>query len=240
MADALGIEKWVEPEHLDTRGQDERAPQGFRIPVYDLESFRKHKGLFQPGEYIAISEKLHGTNSRFAFLNGELQVGSHNRWKRRPVEGTQPSKSDVWWKLALQENLEARLNHPEVVDKLIFYGEIYGNVQDLKYGMPNSISCAMFDVLDVKKQRWLDLPEFLAVCGALGLETVPYLYTGQYDEAKVFELAEGVSDLGGGSCLREGVVVRPLLERQDLRYGRICFKLVGQGYLLRKNGTEAK
>jgi RNA ligase (TIGR02306 family) len=235
----LGIEKYVEPEHLDTRGQDEQAPQGFQIPVYDLENFRKYKGLFEPGEYVAITEKIHGCNARFAFLNGALQVGSHNRWKRRPPEGVVPGKSDVWWKLALQENLETRLNHPEVVDRYCFYGEVYGQVQDLKYGVPSGVKCVMFDILDLKTLKWLDYPEFLAVCGALNLETAPCLYTGVLDEAKAFELAEGLSELGEGKCIREGVVIRPLLERQDLRHGRVCLKLHGQGYLLRKGGTEA-
>jgi RNA ligase (TIGR02306 family) len=238
-AAALGIEKYVEPEHLDTRGQDEQAPQGFQIPVYDMDSFRKYKGLFQPGEYVAITEKIHGCNARFAFLNGALQVGSHNRWKRRPPEGVVPGKSDVWWKLALQENLETRLNHPEVVDRYCFYGEVYGQVQDLKYGVPSGVKCVMFDILDLKTLKWLDYPEFLAVCGALNLETAPCLYTGVLDEAKAFELAEGLSELGEGKCIREGVVIRPLLERQDLRHGRVCLKLHGQGYLLRKGGTEA-
>jgi len=241
----LGITKWVEPEPTNTRGQDEQAPQGFQIPVYDLEAFRKYKDLFRPGEYVAITEKVHGCNARFAFLNGSLQVGSHNRWKRRPLPGMELPKSDVWWKYALGpgerdiRTLEQRLNHPDIVDKLCFYGEVYGQVQDLKYNVPAGVRCVMFDILNLKTQKWLDYPDFLAVCSFLNLPFVPNLYYGQYDEKKVFELAEGLSELGDGKCIREGVVIRPLLERQDLRHGRICFKLHGQGYLLRKGGTEA-
>jgi RNA ligase (TIGR02306 family) len=239
MADALGIEKWVEPEPTNTRGEDVHAPPGVTIPVYDMESFRKYKGLFQPGEYVAITEKIHGCNARFAFIDGKLHVGSHNRWKRRPPEGVELGKNDVWWKVAIQNNLEKVFSHPDVADKLCFYGEVYGSVQDLKYGVPAGVKVVFFDILNLKTQKWLDYPEFLASTMALGLEPAPCLYTGVLDEAKVFELAEGLSELGEGKCIREGVVVRPLLERQDLRHGRVCLKLHGQGYLLRKGGTEA-
>jgi RNA ligase (TIGR02306 family) len=236
-ADNLGITKYVEPEVVSTRGEDAQAPSGFQIPVYDLEHFRKYKGLFNENEPVAITEKIHGCNARFAFLNGSLQVGSHGTWKRRPSEHFQPGKSDVWWKFALQENLEDRLNRPDLVDQYCFYGEVYGQVQDLKYGIPG-VRCVMFDVLNLKTQKWLDYEDFKTLCFNLNLDIAPCLYEGPLDEAKAFELAEGLSKLGHGTCIREGVVIRPLVERQDPRHGRVCLKLPGQGYLLRKNGTE--
>jgi hypothetical protein len=38
--------------------------------------------------------------------------------------------------------------------------------------------------------------------------------------------------------IREGVVVTPVVEREDMRLGRVALKSVSEKYLLRKGGTE--
>jgi len=38
--------------------------------------------------------------------------------------------------------------------------------------------------------------------------------------------------------MREGFVVRSRIERFDNNAGRIIFKMIGEEYLLRKDGTE--
>jgi RNA ligase (TIGR02306 family) len=235
----LGVTKYEEPEDKPLAFDTEACPPGLVMPYYDLEAFRKYKHLYLPQEYVAVTEKLHGENGKFVHWGGKLCVSSHNNWKKAPLEGQRPNQ---WWQAAAEADLEARLQHPDVKDKLGFYGEVYGRVQDLKYGVPpGGVRVAMFDVLDLRTQTFLDYPEFLAVCGALGLETAPCLFTGQLDEARVFALAEGPTTLMDGdprAHVREGVVVRPLKERQHPHRGRICFKLHGTGYLLRRGGTE--
>lgn len=260
VAPHLGIKKYEEPEHgVSFRGPDENAPTGFAMPTYDVEPFRKFKRLFQDEEYVVATEKLHGCNARFAFFDGKLWVGSHNRWKKRPeTEQELAANNNVWWRAALQQvgdtilisppghpetqepatSLEEKLQHPDVAQKLGFYGEVYGQVQDLKYGV-SGVRVAMFDIRNLVTGEFLDYPDFLAVCAALKLETTPTLYTGQFKGLDAFKLAEGPTEAGGGVHMREGLVVRTLLERRDPRYGRMNFKLVGQEYLLRKGGTEA-
>ena len=50
--------------------------------------------------------------------------------------------------------------------------------------------------------------------------------------AAIEKMANGASVLGRYHC-REGVVVRPLVERSDDRLGRVHLKLVGTDYLER-------
>jgi len=61
------------------------------------------------------------------------------------------------------------------------------------------------------------------------MEMVPLLYRGPFDEEKAIELALGDSLLA--DHMREGVVVKPVVERQDPELGRVLLKIVSPRYL---------
>jgi RNA ligase (TIGR02306 family) len=238
MAPSLGIKKYVEPE--DIAMQTDAAPAPTTIhwpPTYDMESYRKYKHLLTPGEKVYVTEKIHGTNSRFVYHRGALHVGSHNGWKRM-------DERNLWWKVAVKYDLEHRLkDHPG----MIVYGETYGQVQDLKYGAEtNELRLSIFDVFDSTLGMWLDyenipgapvydLPEF---CFKVGLIMVPLIYHGPYDPAVIEPMADGDSVASTTKQIREGIVIRPAQERWNNETGRTVMKLVGENYLTRKGGTE--
>jgi tRNA-binding EMAP/Myf-like protein len=202
-------------------GQNEKDP-GF-IPVYtDIEGFRKYRNILQIEEEVILTEKLHGQNYRFGYINDKMWVGSHHMIKRK-------NRKNKWWQHIFDLNLEQRLKkYPD----LVFYGESYGNVQDLKYGT-NDIKLALFDIYDIKAKRYLDYDSFKELAKEVGLETVPELYRGPWNE-DLLKLAEGQSTINGANHVREGFVVKPVRERWDITIGRVILKMVGEGYLLRK------
>ncbi len=65
---------------------------------------------------------------------------------------------------------------------------------------------------------------------------VPVLYRGPFDPAVIEPLALGQSMRG--SHIKEGIVIKPTVERLTYRGNRINYKLVGEQYLLRSGGTE--
>jgi hypothetical protein len=86
-----------------------------------------------------------------------------------------------------------------------------------------------------KDGKFLDVDEFMDKCDRYDIPRVPVLYRGPFDMVKMEELAEGNSVLAeknGEIHVREGCVIRPILERQDLTIGRVTLKLVGNGYYL--------
>jgi RNA ligase (TIGR02306 family) len=198
------------------------------MPVYDMESIRKHRNVIQPGEPVYVSEKIHGCNARFCFRDGRFWVGSHRAFKK-------PDPNSWWWRIANSYSLEAKCKtHPG----LVIYGEIFGNVQDLKYGLKgDTLNLVVFDLYDSVQKRFLDYADFVAKCDLLGLPRVPVLYTGPYDQAVVDPLSDGKTTMSGADHIREGIVIKPLVERRA-HVGRVIFKLVGESYLLRKGGTE--
>ena len=72
------------------------------------------------------------------------------------------------------------------------------------------------------------------------LPLVPRLWAGPFDVATVLALAQGTETVSGrGLHLREGVVVRPAVERFSAELGgRTIAKVVRDAYLTRKGAAE--
>lgn len=234
VASDLGVVKYVEPERTSTYGRRESGGNVVGGPIYDVAQWRKYRQVLENDTPVVITEKIHGCNGRFAFVQREnddlprLYCGSHNYWVK-------DSESSVWWKAARKYNLEEVLKrHPN----LILYGEVYGNVQDIKYDATptDPVRFAAFDIFDLEKGRFWDWQSFEDFCNDNGIPIVPVLSYGIYGETDVEKLAQGNSTLA--NCIREGVVVRPMIEMWDRRCGRVILKCKSEAYMLRKNGTE--
>lgn len=222
VAAELGVEHYNPPEAGTAGGtsaEAESAPAGLRsLPKYDVESWRRHPQLFAAGESVVVTEKIHGASARYLWYEGRLWVGSRAEWKREDA-GT------VWWRaMHGTEGLAAWCEaHPGV----IVYGEVYGWVQELRYGAAQGQ--VWFRVFDLRNgTAWIPHAEARALGAAL--PWVPVLYEGPYDAAKIETLAEGPSVLYP-LHVREGCVVKPLVERQEYGVGRVQLKIVGSGYL---------
>jgi RNA ligase (TIGR02306 family) len=227
VSNTLGITKWEEPEV--TTMQDDQAPAPkLNVPVYDVESWRKY-GPFEGDPIVEVTEKLHGTNSRTVWCDGQLHVGSHRTWKKE-------SETNLWWKMVVKYGLKEKLALPRW-EKLVFYYETYGEVQDLHYGVKGA-KIAVFDIYNGHTGQWLSTSRVHDICQELDLPQVPPLFYGKQSE--VLDQLEGMSK--GKSTLadniREGVVIKTVDPGYDMRYGRTILKLVGEDYLLRRGGTE--
>jgi RNA ligase (TIGR02306 family) len=221
VAERLRITKYEPPEPATTGGEAEKCP--FEWPKYtDLESIRRYPEVLTEGEEVVITEKVHGTSSRYVWKDGRLWVGSHKEVKRE-------CKESAYWKAAVQIDLARRL---ETMPSIAIYGEVYGWVQDLRYGhTPGKVSLVLFDAMDLSTLRYLDVDDFLVLAKKFELPTVPILYRGPWKQ-DLRALAEGKTMLGADH-VREGFVVRPLKERFDERIQRVVLKYHGEGYLLK-------
>jgi RNA ligase (TIGR02306 family) len=221
---ALGIEKWDPSEDGASRGFTPKNPDGtdesppsIAIPVYDIEGYRKHKGVLTDGEEVVLTEKIHGENARFYHDGERLHIGSRTRWKKASAE-------TGWTTYARKIGLEDRL---AAWPGLVFYGELYGNTE-LKYDSDGGRMLRIFDVFDTSRMAYLD--HDVAATKAPELDRVPLLYRGLWSP-DLLRLCEGNSTLGGHVI--EGFVVKPTRERVA-HMGRVILKHVGEGFLTRK------
>jgi len=214
----LGIMRYEPPMELSSGGENEGGPS-LIVPVYDMENYKKYNYIITLNDKVSISEKIHGCNSRFVFHKGRMWCGSHRNWKKQ-------SDKNLWWKaLFLNSWLEAWCIHHE---DYILFSETYGQVQDLKYGLgKNELKVAVFDIM--YNGKWVDHNEFKKL--KIGLDCVPLLYEGLFDEKLAKDLAEGDSSIPGANHLREGVVIKTQEDKFHPKIGRTILKLVSSRYL---------
>lgn len=227
VTDVLGIKKWEPTIPATMGGENEPAPKGWFFPCYtDIEGFRRWPGKIDQLESVVITEKIHGANGRYAHDGERLWVGSRTCIKRR-------DEKNLWWKVAIELGLENKLSRLKMH---VFFGEVYGQVQDLRYGHEgkNTASFRVFDVFDVRNGRYLDHYDAQKAAEYVGVDWVPKLYVGKLADVDINELAEGTSMLADN--VREGFVVKPVKERYDDQLGRVILKMHGEGFLTRKGG----
>lgn len=215
----LGIQRYEPPMPLSTGGESERGPVGFR-PAYDVDSWRRFREVFVPGEEVVVTEKIHGASARYAFDGGRMYVGSRTEWKKA-------DEKNLWW-IALARNpwIEPFCReHPD----LTVYGEAFGRVQDLHYGAgKNDVFFRAFDLL--RGDTWLPYDEMAELLPPE--HRVPFVFRGAHGP-EIEALSEGASLVPGAAHLREGIVIRPVRERTHPTIGRVQLKIVSNAYLER-------
>lgn len=248
VAEELGITKYIPaiPVHL----AGEVFVRSHTLP-YDIENIKRFPDVIREGEAVIFTEKLHGTFACYGLLpeadahpeEGRTFATSKGMGaKGLALKNNAVNATNAYVREALKgdlyEKLEAHFGNEEPTYLL---GEICG-VQDLKYGGDRGRT--LFRAFDIyrgypKQGRYLDDAELDEALRAMRIERVPVLYRGPFSEALLSEHTTGRETLTGKSThIREGLVVRPLVEREEPELGRVQLKSVSSKYLLRKKGTE--
>ncbi|MFE9453223.1 RNA ligase (ATP) [Streptomyces sp. NPDC006739] len=242
-AERLGITKWVPPIPPTMNGEVEPAPG--LLPWVDIENIQRYPGIFTPGEPVVLTEKLHGSACLLTYTADEDRVYVSSKGFGAKSLALAEDPLNLYWRAVrghgvarVAAGLAKRLGARRVG----VFGEVYGaGVQDLAYGADGRRDTLGYAVFDVSAEidgtvRWLDAAELLE--GELPL--VPRVYAGPYDIERVLEFASGRETVSGRELhLREGVVIRPAVERYSpVTGGRAIAKAVSPAYLTRKGGTE--
>lgn len=261
VTEILGIRKRTPPRKRRTvsgpgghygTGKTEHGIDDARLPPYtDIESLRRFPRILQPGEEVVMTEKVHGACMGVVYSSADARL--YLRSRKRFIT---PGSGGLWADLAARHQLQELLR---AIPDIALYGEAYGYVQDLRYGLGEEHAFAVFDARHLPTGRWLDWPEIeatveginrLALTPALAgeeekprppaLRLVPVLYRGPWQGlAAAAPLAEGKTVIGGGACIREGFVVRPVISRHEAPLGRVILKMVGEGYHMRGTADDA-
>ena len=261
-AEYLGVTKYepVVPQNMAGRvaGGDLDATIG-----YDFENLKKHPTLFEDGQVVVITEKLHGTCLQVGLVPQSIWEGK--KWadkcpdfpggykgivtsKGQGQKGLMLDPSDetnlyvsTVKKLGLWEKLNLLAYSIPMTDPepIFLFGEIFGaGVQDLTYGCSEPTFRAFDMHIGTRSWgRYVDYDLFLAACLGQDIPHVPVLYRGPFSQEVVELHTNGKTIVGSAKDqIREGVVVRDV--RSSLyhhpRYGRYIAKSVSAAYLTRK------
>lgn len=252
VAKILRITKYEpsEPYYQQFRGGQPTKKK--RNPLFDkytdIENINNFNTVFQNNDLVVITEKIHGTNFRagklkryrnnlwgkimsFFFGKYEFVYGSHNVQLCAFNRHKNFYGEDIYGKIAKKYNLA------EIIpNDYILYGEIYGKgIQKLTYGMED-IDVVFFDVK--YKGKYLNQNRFLLFCAERNLPVVPILYQGIYLSGQLERWNEGASELSKSLQIREGCVVKSLIEENHPRIGRKILKNINPEYLAKKDRTD--
>lgn len=231
------------------------------IPVfYKMPNLRNEPDVFKNGDEVFVSEKIHGTNTRFGYLKNpntgkyQLYVGSHNLifknpfikddltiWQRikqffnkeKPKEKPK-EKHNIYWETII--NLFG--DGSKLPKDVCFFGEIYGyGIQDLHYDAKKpkirifaTYAKSQYEPFETTIGR---VQELSKIYNNKDITTVPYHSMVFTDIDNMQTLAEKPSELTN-SHMREGIVIRNA--NGDFRMA----KLLSYKYLERKNKNRTE
>lgn len=256
----LEITKYEPPQHLPSAygkcNQVKKMYINSNFNKYtDIANIKNHPKVFEDGEQVYISEKLHGTSFRCGWVENEANTywkkikkffGLLDKyefiWGSRNVQLSSPKYEEkcfydenIYAKTVKWYDLKNKLQHGEVL-----YGEIVGHgvQKGYEYGcIEGETRLYAYDIM--KDNKWLDYIDFTYLCGVKRIPKVPTLFIGNYSKNLVEVCTRGSSVIDSiGVPIREGVVIKPIKELRNPYVGRKVLKSINLEYLLLKDNSE--
>lgn len=255
--DVLGIKK-SEPPSAPFRGfkggQTSKKISNPNFTKYiDIENYKNYNNVFQPDDYVVITEKIHGTNFRcgwvefatdtwwkkikkflglapkYEFVYGSHNIQLQNKFISKDFYSKQ-GEGNVYAKTVAQYNLKEKLDKGIVV-----YGEIYGDGIQKNYTYGCEKGERKLVIFDIKKDgKYLDNHKVLEYCLNKDFDVPPLLYSGKFKEVNLDKLVQGKSVLCSKQKVREGIVIKSITE-EICCISRKILKHINPDYLLKDN-----
>lgn len=221
--DLLEVQRWQPEEKVRTGGDrlsEDEWPKTY-APVFDVESYQRFPDTIKAGEPVVVTEKIHGANARYVWIDGVFYMGSRNHWLK--------DGDHIWARAAAIGNGVRAWCQANA--GCVLYGEVYGNVQSLKYGLDRG-AVAFAGFAATRNGEWVDQGELFRTLENLDIKTAPVLYKGPFDADIIKEIAERDSLVATVSGhMMEGVVIVPERERFDADMGtRVALKHISNRY----------
>ena len=226
-----------------TKAGDAEADHARFFAYTDIENMRSYPTVIADGEEVVATEKIHGTNCRVGFVREEMDgvakklLVAGSRTLRRKEPAPEEWRGNAYWLPHTVPGVQSLFEELYAAGEgsATLYGEVYGKgIQSYAYGE----NVQRFRAFDLSVNgRYLDYEKYAELCQRHGIEMAPLVYRGPFSLAQIKALSDGPS-LVGGTHGREGVVVRPLREREDPQVGRVILKYVGDMYLFGKAAEQ--
>jgi hypothetical protein len=192
---------------------------------YDIET--------ETHNFFANDILVHNSSAHLSWNNGKLGFFSGGE------------KYESFITLFDHEALETKFKELSWFTKCIIYGEVYGGrCQGMKDTYGDKLKFIAFDVLinDKEPPLWLSVPQAEKLVLDLGLEFVPYkkvstdltVLDAERDAPSEVAIRRGC----GNDKMREGVVLRPLIELKKNNGERIIAKHKGDKF--KETSTQRK
>lgn len=260
--DLLGVTKYEPPIPIQLAGEVFNAGQDVGVH-YDISDIKNYPDELVDGENVQITVKLHGTNCSIVCVtrNGLIR-NNIDEWMStsypdaRVIIGSKGlSAQGLFFKDNENNNRNLYLNTVRgIVDTIAdyslsivdtecitFVGELFGS--GVQTGFDYGCTKPMFRVFDVyhgyrNQGRYLNDDELDRVVESTGISRAPVVYRGSYSYDILDNLANDSETEFNCSHVREGVVVKPIVERKDSNGDRVAYKHRSIAYMTKSTGEE--
>lgn len=229
VTEELGAKKYEPPLPVHLAGDMVRDISGF-LKYINIENYKNFPSVFEEGEQVVITEKIHGTNARYGIIDGEFCVGTRTTCRN-------PSGENIYSRVAREHNIKDKIKN--ILEEtgstnIIIYGEIFGkSIQDLHYGKQHPDFMAFDIFLD---GEFLDYLTFREICERNSITITPEIFVGEFLPQEHLSLSDGLAFTN--THIREGVVIKSLFESFYSEIGRKILKKISDKYLLRNSRTD--
>lgn len=223
----LGVGKYDPPAVVCKNANLLPLPCG--LSVYDIEGCERYPWIVESlmDEKVVVSEKVEGSN--FSVTHSVLDGKTYVNQRSYTIE-QKDGAEHTWWTVAQKSGViaAAQALAAETNKNVTIYGEVVGpGIQGNYYGLKEH---TVF-VFDIKiGDDWVSFGDFDNVCRKHNLTTVPILAS----DLTLREWLRFMSkpDLKAASHgrstlvdkLREGIVIKPIVERIVPNFGRLIIK----------------
>jgi len=227
VTDLLGIVHYYKPIPAQLAGKIKGDFPGF-LRKTDEERVQNVPGFLDrhKDKTFYVTEKLNGTSATYYFKEGQFGVCTRNL---ELIE----DESNIYWKVSKELDLPNKM--AAWGNDFSIQGELAGmGIQKNPYNLPN-VQFFAFQIFDIKNHRYLDFKDFQNMCEKWGVQIVPILETDfvlKHTMEELIEKSKGTSTLNP-KILREGIVLRGIVEDRDEEVGRVSIKAVNPDYLLK-------
>lgn len=237
VAEFFGATKYEPPVRLSCGNAESPHPLFFKYT--DIENMRNFPSVFQEGELVVATEKIHGSCVRLSCIEGVFMAGSKEIQRKRPETENDLKTNTYWYPFSIPAVKKMLEELGKLHKQVILYGEVYGSsIQNLDYGFKKGkLGFRAFDLLI--DGNYVHYHTFKQLCEKYSVEMVPLVYDGPFSLNKMKEISSG-NTLLGADHIREGIVCKPVMERTDPKLGRVILKYISDAYLFKKDITDYK
>ncbi|SMB78128.1 RNA ligase (ATP) [Deinococcus hopiensis] len=228
----LGITFWEPPIPVHLTGEVAPLPALAHYGHHDVEQFGIYAVEFRAGEPVIATEKLHGTQGVYhRTVEGEWRATSKGLSRNRLT--LKENEGNVYWQAARNSGLFGRVDTAIPAREIQVFGEVVPVQKGFSYGQRKP-AVFVFKVLvdgePLPRAKWpVSVLE----------RSVPVLYEGPFEEAKLRSLRGGMETVSGrGLHIREGLVVMPVTPRLTADGRDLSLKLISEAYAKKETGEE--
>lgn len=238
ISELLGVTKYEPPVPVELAGKSEPIKVSHLAGKHDCEQFSVYEREFVPGERVVVTEKLHGTQgvfyARYSTADGDT------RWvasKGQLSKGLSIIESDTnsYWLAAKNTELWKIIDEMVAEADFDMVVQVFGEVVPAQGGYSYGLREPTLKIFDVRIDG-VSVPYDVVFDGFEAL-WVPVVFDGPFDAAAIREMCKGMELVSGkGVHIREGVVVRPYVDRYAADGTKLRSKIINPKY--KETGEE--